>query len=161
MHEAFLELQVIFKDVWLVIVGPDEEQLLPNLLGKTPADGAGRIVCTGFFDQPEELFAMFDILALPSRREGFGVVALEAGACEIPVVANDIYGISDAVVNGETGILIDPYVPRALIQALEKLISDSELRRTMGKNGRRRAETHFIQHKVIGAYAEYFESNLK
>ena len=83
-----------------------------------------------------ELYARAAIVACPSHREGFGVAALEAMAHGRPVVAGAVGGLLDLVVNGETGILVEPGNVPALRAALERLLADVELRRRMGEAGR-------------------------
>ena len=85
----------------------------------------------------------FDIFAMPSTWEGFGVSALEASAMELPVVASDTHGIPDVVVHNETGILTPPRDVEALADAIARLIADPELRRTMGAAGRAFVEKHY------------------
>lgn len=77
-----------------------------------------------------------DIFAMPSTWEGFGVSAIEASAMELPVVASDVHGIPDVVVDGETGILVPPRSAGAIADALARLASDAALRETMGRTGR-------------------------
>lgn len=86
-----------------------------------------------------------DIFAMPSRLppgeggEGFGIVFLEAGAHGLPVVAGNVGGALDAVVDGETGLLVDPESPLAVSEALVRLLLDPELAQRMGRAGRARA----------------------
>ncbi len=72
--------------------------------------------------------------------EGFGIVFLEANACGLPVIAGNTGGVPDAVKDGETGILVDPENPEEIANAIEKLMTDAELQKTMGENGRKWAE---------------------
>ena len=85
----------------------------------------------------------FDIFAMPSTWEGFGVSALEASAMELPVVASDVHGIPDVVVHGETGILTPPRDVEAIAGAIARLIADAQLRQTMGAAGRAFVERHY------------------
>ncbi len=82
------------------------------------------------------LYACADVFVLPSLQEGQGIVLLEAQSSGKPVVAFDVGGVSEAVVNGETGLLVEPG-SNALADALLKLLSDKPLREQMGSNGRR------------------------
>jgi glycosyltransferase involved in cell wall biosynthesis len=93
-------------------------------------------------DVPAALQAM-DIFAMPSTWEGFGVSAVEASAMELPVVASNIHGIPDVVVDGETGLLVPPREPQALANALERLAGNPELRRRMGAAGRAFVAAHY------------------
>jgi glycosyltransferase involved in cell wall biosynthesis len=84
-----------------------------------------------------------DIFAMPSTWEGFGVSAIEASAMRLPVVASDIHGIPDVVVDGETGLLVPPANARALAAAIAGLAADGELRARMGAAGRAFVERHY------------------
>ncbi len=84
-----------------------------------------------------------DIFAMPSTWEGFGVSALEASAMELPIVASNIHGIPDVVLDGETGILVPPADVRALADAIAQLAGDAALRRAMGAAGRAFVEREY------------------
>jgi len=101
-----------------------------------------------------ELYNAVDVFALVSRRydllvEGFGIAALEASASGLPVVAGREAGLIDAVRDGETGLLVDPYSPAVVAEALNRLLADAALRRRMGAAGRRAVETHFNWDRVV------------
>lgn len=98
-------------------------------------------------DELPDVYAMCDVFAMPSRArmaahdvEGFGLVYLEAGACAKPVLAGRSGGIEDAVIDGFTGLIVDPSDTRDIGQALIRLLTDSELRRRLGQQGRDRVE---------------------
>jgi glycosyltransferase involved in cell wall biosynthesis len=121
-----------------------------------------RIPMASGFVPPAELARLYSraaIVACPSRREGFGVACLEAMAHGRPVVAAGVGGLLDLVVNGETGILVEPGNVPALRAALERLLGDRGLRRRMGEAGRRRAAEHFSwdasTRKTLEVYARY------
>jgi phosphatidylinositol alpha-1,6-mannosyltransferase len=89
------------------------------------------------------------VLAMPSRLpagglagEGFGIAYLEAGAYGKPVVAGNVGGAVDAVLDGETGLLVDPVDPIAVAEAIIGLLVDDELARRLGAAGRRHAQNH-------------------
>ncbi|MGO9489076.1 MAG: glycosyltransferase family 4 protein [Solirubrobacteraceae bacterium] len=89
------------------------------------------------------------LLAMPSRLpaagqagEGFGIVFLEAAAHGKPVVAGNVGGALDAVLDGETGLLVDPTEPVAVAEAITRLLSDPDLALRLGTAGRARAELH-------------------
>jgi phosphatidylinositol alpha-1,6-mannosyltransferase len=85
------------------------------------------------------VFAMPSRLPLDGGGEGFGIVYLEAGACNLPVVAGNEAGALDAVVNGETGILVDPHDHVALARALADLLADPERATRLGRANAERA----------------------
>jgi glycosyltransferase involved in cell wall biosynthesis len=109
-------------------------------------------------DELERLYARAAVVACPSRREGFGVTCLEAMAHARPVVATDVGGLRDLVVDGETGLVVPPRDRGALRAALERLLGDRALRRRLGATGRIRAREGFSWHAVteatLDAYAE-------
>jgi phosphatidylinositol alpha-1,6-mannosyltransferase len=100
-------------------------------------------------DQRNAWLARAHLLAMPSRLpagkfagEGFGIVYLEAGAYGKPVVAGNVGGALDAVVDGETGLLVDPLDPLALAQAITRLLQDDELAQQLGRGGQARARLY-------------------
>ena len=109
-------------------------------------------------DELQRLYARSAVVACPSRREGFGVVCLEAMAHGRPVVATAVGGLRDLVVDGETGVVVPPRDPDALRSALERLLADRELRRRLGAAGRERARREFswasVTDATLAAYAE-------
>ena len=100
------------------------------------------------------------IHVLPSYYEGLPTTVLEAMACGIPVVATDISGTNDAVVDGETGILVPPKNPKALADGIIKLLGDENLRKKMGKAGRERVEREFSWDTVAGKIVKLYEDVL-
>jgi glycosyltransferase involved in cell wall biosynthesis len=84
-----------------------------------------------------------DVFVLASTYEGFGVAAVEAAACALPVVATNVYGIPDVVSDGVTGLLVPPRRPRALADAIARLVEDPRLRSAMGDAGRAYVQAHF------------------
>jgi glycogen synthase len=90
-----------------------------------------------------ELYSNCTLFACPSIYEPFGIINLEAMACERPVVASAVGGIQEVVVPGETGLLVPPADPKALAESINRVLRDRELGRKMGLAGRKRVEEHF------------------
>jgi len=108
--------------------------------------------CTGWLSHEEALaeYAGADICAVPSVwHEPFGLVAVEAMAAGLPVVASRTGGLQDIVLDGETGLLTRPGDAATLAEALERLLDDITLRAHMGAAGRMRAETEYDWRQVI------------
>jgi phosphatidylinositol alpha-1,6-mannosyltransferase len=102
-----------------------------------------------------------DIFVMPSKKlesqfgeEGFGIVYLEANACGKPVVGGDSGGVRDAVVDGVTGLLVDPQDSEALFEALDRLISRKDLRDSLGQQGRQRVVNEFQWRDRVEALVE-------
>ena len=104
-----------------------------------------------------EILAAIDVFALSSRSEGFSLAILEAMAAGKPVVATDIAGVREAVVDGETGLLVPYGDPHALAEALLNLLSDRERSRAMGAAGRKRVETLFSARVMGQRYERLYE----
>ena len=102
--------------------------------------------------------AAADIFCLPSNREGFGMTIIESTACGVPTVASRIYGITDAVEEGKTGLLFTAGDVSGLTQSLLTLIEDKSLRQQMGVAARLRVLDLFPAHKITeGVLAFYAE----
>ncbi len=154
---AFAELGRQRDDAWLVLVGPDEEGLASRI-EQACQYGVDRVRLVAYTSQPERFMAAADVFCLPSYREGFGTVIIEAAACGVPAIASRIYGVTDAVVDGVTGILHAPGDIGALTAAMERLAHDPQLRRELGDAARRRAHADFqmtaLTSALLGFYAK-------
>lgn len=110
------------------------------------------VIFTGYIspDDVKYFYNLCDVYIMPSRElekegdtEGFGITFLEANACEKPVIGGNSGGVGDAIVDGETGFLVNPLDTEEIAEKLMQLLSDSELSQQMGKQGRRRIEKEF------------------
>ena len=97
----------------------------------------------GFRRDAPELVQAFDIIAVPSRVEPFGLASLEAMAAARPVVASRVGGIPEVVRDDQDGILVPPYDPKSLADGIVRLLDQPQQRVMMGDRGRRRAEEVF------------------
>jgi glycosyltransferase involved in cell wall biosynthesis len=147
---AYLDLRRAGLDVRLLLVGPDEDGLV-GAYGEV--EGMQHI---GYTPHVERFFSAADVLCLPSHREGFGSVLIEAGAAGLAVVASRIYGITDAVEHGVTGLLHEAGDVADLRGALGRLVISPTLRRQLGVNGRSRAENLFAKQIVTDALVEFY-----
>ncbi len=106
----------------------------------------------------EEIIAGFDIYICPSESEGFSNVLLEAMASGKPVIATNVGGNPEAVIDGETGLLVEMGNPSAISNAASRLISDTALRASMGKRARQRAVDCFSMGRMVQTYQQlYFQ----
>lgn len=152
---AFAEIQRIHASMHLLLVGPDEggydAQIggLPELLRRN-------IHRIGFTNRPESCMAVSDVICLPSFREGFGSVLIEAAACGLPAVASRIYGISDAVVHDVTGILHEPGNVPEIVRDMLRLAEDESLWLKMGAAARTRAIEDFSEERLTAAFQDFY-----
>lgn len=114
-------------------------------------------------DKIVEYFGVGDVFILPSSQsskdvEGFGIVFLEAGACEVAVIGANTGGIRDAVLEGETGVLIQPINKDTLAQAVIKIIKDPKKAQLMGENSRQRILNELTWAKCGEAYSKHFKT---
>ena len=154
---AFEKIAKTNSSMWLLLVGPDEENL-GSLIQASPA--ITKTIMVGHTSSPELYFAASDIFVLPSHREGFGSSVIEAGACGIPAVASRIYGLTDAVVHGRTGLLVTRGDVGELARAMERLGKDRKLRLRMGRVAQRRAKVRFDQKKITEALLQFYRKIL-
>lgn len=130
-------------DVTLLVVGPFEQNNESEIREYAQQKCSDKVKFLGFQTAPEKYMSISDLLCLPSYREGFGTVVIEAAAMGLPVIATNIYGLTDAVVDGVTGMLIEPKNSNKLAQAIKQLISDSSFRDILGAQAKNRALTEF------------------
>jgi glycosyltransferase involved in cell wall biosynthesis len=119
-----------------------------------------------------QLYSHADVFCCPSIYEPFGIINIEAMACQTAVVASAVGGIKEVVVHGETGLLVPleqqneaPFEPvnpdkfsRDLAEGINKLIKNKEMRDTMAKNGRRRVEETFDWTAIAKQVEELYKS---
>ncbi|HZP95142.1 MAG TPA: glycosyltransferase family 4 protein [Candidatus Limnocylindria bacterium] len=118
-----------------------------------------RMKMLGHRDDVEDLYAAMDLLVLPSHREGFPRAPMEAAATGIPVVATDVRGCRDVVVDGETGLLVPVRDPERLAAAILRILGDDRLRARMGVAGRALAEERFDQRAVFQRVADAYRES--
>lgn len=158
--KGVLDLAAAFADVdapsaRLLVVGPDEAGLRAEM--ETRIGGNLSHACfVGFTDKPEDYISAADVFCLPSYREGFGTVIIEAAAAGLPAIASRIYGVTDAVADGETGVLHAPRDVAAIRAAIESLATNRVRRETMGQAARERARTLYSAEAITGAWRNYY-----
>lgn len=119
-------------------------------------DESSNVRAIGYTDVPERYLAITDVLCLPSYREGFGTVVIEAAAMGVPTIGARITGLSDAVIDEVTGLLVPPRDSGALAAALRRIIVEPDLRRRLGEAARQRCLEHFDSNVVNRKLAEEY-----
>jgi glycosyltransferase involved in cell wall biosynthesis len=159
-HRDLLEALALVKtrmpSYRLVIVGEDDPRGHPGggSFSSELRELAARlgisenVIFTGFRTDVPQLMECFDIYTMPSWEEPFGMVYLEAMALRKPVVAWELAGPAEIVVDGETGFLVKPRAIEQLGEAILKLAQDAALRECLGNAGRRRVETVFSSQRM-------------
>lgn len=107
-----------------------------------------------------DYLAAADVFLLPSEQESFGLAALEAQACEIPVIASRTGGIPEVINDGESGFLSDTGDTEKMCADVLRLLKDDEMRRAFGRRGRELAVSRYSTETVIPQYIEFYEKVL-
>jgi glycosyltransferase involved in cell wall biosynthesis len=143
----------------LVLVGDGSEHArLEDLARRVGV--ADRIQWTGWEEEPRGYLPSFDVLAFPSRFEGFPLAVLEALLARSAVVAADVGSVSEAVLDGDTGLLVPPEDPAALAAAIRRLLDDEELRRRLGESGRRLVLERFTADHMTRSFESLYDELL-
>lgn len=138
------------KQLKLLIVGRGREEAnlkkLANDLGITD-----KVEFAGFVDNSliPTLLNQMNIVVIPSFIESFGVAAVEASACEIPVIASNVDGLPEVVIDGETGLLCEPGNVKSITDKIDQLIKNPKMAKLMGENGRKFVLEHYDWEKNV------------
>lgn len=162
-QKGFDVLLRAFRDVegaTLVIVGDGSEreslQAVARGLGIE-----GRVVWLGWSENARSHLPSFDLFVLPSLFEGFPLAVLEAHLAETAVVATDVGSVPDAVLHGDTGLLVPPADADALTVAIRQLLADADLRRRFASSGRRLVLERFTADHMAHAFRELYDEVLR
>lgn len=148
------ELLQAFKNIEnenlkLFMVGPEDK---PDTVNQELYDWAKKnknIIFTGRVNDVEKYYSAMDIFVLPSYREGFGSVVVEAEAMGVPVIVTNIPGPTDAMIKDKTGLIIEKADSKQLEKAMKKLIENEHLRNKIGNEGIKVAKEKFEKNKLF------------
>ncbi|MGB6687638.1 MAG: glycosyltransferase family 4 protein [Terracidiphilus sp.] len=160
--EAFASILRAEPETHLLLVGwfdASEDALSPAL--QANIESHRRIHLTGYVVDTAPYYRAMDLLVLPTWREGFPNVVLEAAATGIPVVTTECTGSRDSVVPEVTGLLIPPGYPEAIAESVFKLLHDPARRHRMGQAARAWVMEHYSDTRVLGLTAEFYKSLLR
>jgi N-acetyl-alpha-D-glucosaminyl L-malate synthase BshA len=137
--------------------GPD----LPEAAALARTSGLGDVVqFLGDQEQVVQLLSASDLFLMPSAQESFGLAALEAMACEVPVVASRVGGVPELVEDGVTGFLCPPDDLSRMAAASIKLLTDEKLHAGMAQAARKRAVDRFADTRIVPMYEAYYDEVL-
>ena len=146
--------------IYLIVVGPDEE----NVVGRVADDFPGllnNIKFVGYSFTPEHFLSAGDVLTLPSHREGFGSVIIEAASVGIPAIGSDIYGICDAIDDGKSGLLHRPRDVDAIAAIIKRLYADPVLLQSLGDIAHQRAIKDFNAETITSLWVKFYHDLLE
>lgn len=159
--QAFELLHEQYPHTKLIIVGPEEQELNPvserimNAMHKHPA-----IIRTGFKEDIRPYLHLAQVLVLPTYREGFPNVLMQAGCFELPCIATDINGCNEVIQSEHNGLLVAPKSMSALLAAMRRILEEEKLYQSMRQHARGLIEKNFRQHVVWEAIRACYEQEL-
>lgn len=154
--ELFVELAARIPEATFVVAGSGS--LADDLATQAETLGvAARVEFLGFVNEVEPVLASFDVMVVPSRSESAPMAILEAQALGVPVVATDVGGIPELVLDGKTGLLVPSEDIDALEAAVRQLLGDGRLRARLVADARARVELEFTRERMIDRYLELFD----
>jgi glycosyltransferase involved in cell wall biosynthesis len=156
---AFNLLAAKYHNSYLLFVGADEGGM-ENKVKEICSKCAERVRFVSFTKEPEYYMNAADVFCLPSYREGFGSVVIEAGASEVPSVGTRIYGITDSIDEGKTGLLFAPGDIDKLYCHMARLIDNPSMRKEMGVAARARAEEMFPSTLITSELVKHYQKSL-
>ncbi len=157
LASAFASLAAVREDVWLLMVGPQDSAGL----SRGPAasiESIPRVVFTGWLPEPADVYGVLDALVLPTHREGFPNVSIEAAAARLPVITTSATGAIDSIRPGVTGMLVPPRDPSALLAAMSALAGDRERAVRMGVRGQEFVAAEFTNATVWNHLAKHLDT---
>jgi len=152
--EAFQKIKKNL-DVLLIFVGTIEDAKLTHLLKNKK-----KILYFKYTNNPEDWFSAADILCLPSHREGFGTVVIEAASCAIPTLCSNIYGLHDAVIDNKTGFFHEVGSIDDIKKKMLYIIKNKKLVKNYGISARRKILKDFEQSVITKKLLSFIDSNL-
>jgi glycosyltransferase involved in cell wall biosynthesis len=159
--EAFRRLAYRFPDLRLLLIGRFEDEDPLSIATRKFVQTHPRVICAGPVEDPAPYYALMDVLVLPTHREGFPNVVLEAQAAGKPVVAARATGVLDAIVDGETGLLFPVGEEVAIAEAVARLFSDVALAKKLACAGQKRVKHEFQQEHIWEMLCEEYFRSLK
>lgn len=140
----------------LVIAGDGPQRpMVENFVAH--GEGGRHTRFVGFADNVRAIYSAADVLAMPSRWEGWPLTLAEAMANGLAPVATRVAGIKDIIVQGQSGILVEPHDSVALAEAIEQVVRDGNLRRTLADNARRQVREHHGIQDNVAAHEKLYE----
>ncbi len=139
----------------LLFVGPDEQDMQKKI-SQLPDFLRSNIRFIDYTNTPEQFMAAADVLCLPSYREGFGTVIIEAASCGIPAIASRIYGITDAVAENQTGLLHVAGDVDDICLKMQQIYADKPLYQSLANAAQQRAIQHFDSQVITQAWCDFY-----
>lgn len=158
LFAAFDRLANDNSNAYLLLVGMDEEGYDKKISNYSAIKRGENYHFYGLTSKPEDLLQAADIFCLPTYREGFGSSVIEASCIGLPVICSDAYGVMDAMIDNVTGLRCKVGDANSLYCCMKVLYEDTQLRTTLGTNGRRRVLDKFSSEIITKAWLQFYRS---
>ena len=161
LYESWQVLRHGYPDLYLLLCGPVEtgRGAAKEIAEKLDADERVKRIAGDHHEMPL-LYSTMDVCVLPSHREGFPNVALEAGSMCVPVVTTTAVGCQDAVIEDVTGLLVPPCDPASLAAAISRLLQSAEIRQRLGNAARLRIVADLSENAVCARFSNHYQELL-
>ncbi|MBI3940210.1 MAG: N-acetyl-alpha-D-glucosaminyl L-malate synthase BshA, partial [Acidobacteria bacterium] len=154
--KIFAQVQRKFPAV-LLLLGDGTER--PNVEFLVRESGLSeKVFFMGKVNDPDQYLSISDLMLLPSQLESFGLAALEAMACEVPVIATRVGGLPDVVLAGQTGFLAPVGAVDEMAACAVELLSDEARLREFGANARRHALSSYDRDQIVPRYEAFYQN---
>ena len=153
---SFSQVCNSYDNIHLIIVGPDEQRMKIQI-ESICTSCSQKIHFEDYTDVPEHFIAAADVFCLPSYREGFGVVIIQAASAGIPSIGSRIYGITDTIEDGNTGLLFKAGDSCDLALKMKQFLDTPETIKRMGKEARKRTLKLYAKEMVTTAMLDYYK----
>lgn len=162
-HADLIDAMVLVQgwacEDWILLMIGRDDGIGSSLINRAEVAGLGRrIRFLGERADIQELLWASDVFVLPSHEEGFSNALLEAMAMELPIVATDVGGNSEAIEDRVSGMIVPPRNPQAMAAAIATMLQDASLRRAMGAAARSRVEEKFSLQSCSDEYDAMYRS---
>ena len=145
---------------YLVLAGNDEEFIIKNLY-KNKNNNFKNLIYLDYVKEINKILPIADIFIILSKREGFGMSVIEASSCKVPIIASNIVGLRDSVVNNHTGILIEDYKNTNDYNKILDILKNSKIRKKFGNNGRNFVKNLFEKKNVVNFLHKEISKSIK
>lgn len=146
------------NNIHLVLVGDNDKSFVEDIIKEFKLENK---VTMFNFQNPNKFYSAFDIFVLPSRTEGFGLVAVEAMMMGIPIIRSNVGGAYDQIEHGKDGYIFKNEDDTELSKYIQTLTEDKDLRIRMGKNAKEKALNNFTENIMLDKLLDLYEESRK
>jgi len=147
------------KKAYLIFVGPDEGDFVKKIT-KINSHKLDKLRFFNYTKVPEQYLAASDVLCLPSYREGFGTVIIEAAATKVPAIGSNIYGIADSILDRKSGLIHPPGNIKAILKCMNFFLKNRSKIKAFGKTARTRVINEFDSNQMSNNWLDFYNRKI-